>query len=212
MNKYRPEVPSNWDMSPCPPDDHLAAYLDGTLEPARRAEVEAHAIECDDCRAVIAATADALATLQPLKPPRRLVGVGVTAVAAAAVLVLVLTRTGDTIRQDESVVRTPVSSPVGEDLPRFGVREPLGDAVIAANELVFAWDRLAPRTLYQVTVSDERGSVLWRSRTELVSLRPPPEVAAALTSGRIYYWRVEALLPDLRSATTPVQSFQIRAP
>jgi anti-sigma factor RsiW len=50
-------------------DEDLTALLDCALEPARRAEVEAHLAGCADCRAGRDALAAALATLGALPPP-----------------------------------------------------------------------------------------------------------------------------------------------
>src|SRR6478752_412288 len=41
----------------CPDPETLAAYVDGMLDPAARAGVEAHAADCRDCREILADTA-----------------------------------------------------------------------------------------------------------------------------------------------------------
>ena len=45
------------DTSTCPSAETLAQYLDGSLSPAQRAEVESHAASCEDCFEQIAAVA-----------------------------------------------------------------------------------------------------------------------------------------------------------
>ncbi len=50
-------------------EEELTALLDGALEPARRAEVEAHLAGCAGCRAGRDSLAAALATIGTLPPP-----------------------------------------------------------------------------------------------------------------------------------------------
>ncbi len=50
-------------------EGELTAYLDGALEPSRRAEVEAHVATCAGCRAARDRLAAALQILSRLPPP-----------------------------------------------------------------------------------------------------------------------------------------------
>jgi CHAT domain-containing protein len=88
------------DGSGCPDSEILAAYLDGTLEPSRAANVEAHVADCPACRLALGEAAAFLAGERSEVPspapaplpsplPRRRAFV-ITALAMAAALVLAI--------------------------------------------------------------------------------------------------------------------------
>src|SRR3954471_18383905 len=52
----------------CPDPETLAAYVDGMLDPAARAAVEAHAADCRDCREILADTAAFLLDVGQAEP------------------------------------------------------------------------------------------------------------------------------------------------
>ena len=52
------------ERSGCPDQEELASYLDGRLATEGREAVEAHLLECADCRTVVV-EAGAIATEQP---------------------------------------------------------------------------------------------------------------------------------------------------
>jgi hypothetical protein len=217
--KPRNPNPSNRGMNQpvprlCPSEAKLAAYLDDRLEPEARREFEAHAVECDDCRAVVSDAAAALSSFEPVRPRRRRLGAvpGAAAVAAAAVLLLVLLRPGAAPQPDEPVLRATAPSSAAEDAARFDAAGPGDDGNVDAtrDELAFSWAALPEGTVYQVAVMNEQGVVAWSERTELQRLAMPAAAAGALHADSLYFWRVEALLPDLRTAASPLHSFRIR--
>lgn len=55
-----------------PDKNSLVAFIEGTLEPSKRAEVEAHLKDCQDCGSEIAACAASLAEPEPaVVPPKK---------------------------------------------------------------------------------------------------------------------------------------------
>ena len=102
MNDAR--IPAGFED--CPDAETLAAYLDGTLEPAEREGVETHAAGCPDCRAILADTVRFLAhdvqADDPVPAPQSQTGarvlgfrprwrsVVISVIAAAAALMLVV--------------------------------------------------------------------------------------------------------------------------
>jgi len=189
-------------------DEELAAYLDRRLEAPGRMRVEAHLVECDECRALVT---EATATLGAKRRRKRLAFFTGGGMAAAAVVLLVVTGSLPISRDTESTVRgaPPLLT---EDVSRFAALLPEPRAVVPRDSLVFVWHRRPGGTVYQVTVSDERGVVMWDDRTGDTTLAPPAAAARSLVPGQIYYWKVEALLPDLRTASTGVNSFIVREP
>lgn len=195
-----------------PDTDHLsdldlAAYLDRQLDPETRARFSAHLIECDDCRSILAESTSILAR------PRRRTRVAWFAgggLVAASLALLVLARSQPVTLDQE---RTRGSAPVlTEDAPRFSAWAPAPRAQVRPAELRFAWGSHVPGTVYRLTVSNEQGVVVWNGRTADTVLVPPPSITQSLVPGQVYYWRVEALLPDLRTASTQVQAFVMQAP
>lgn len=83
----------------CPDVEQLAAYLDGTLSDDARRTVERHAADCEDCRMILAETADYLEGGTAPRPnrfaqTRRLWVAAAVLAAAAAVVVSVRLATG----------------------------------------------------------------------------------------------------------------------
>jgi hypothetical protein len=186
-------------------DEDLAAWLDGTLTGAARTRAEQHLIACDECRNVVV---QAGGTLVSRKRTRAWPWAGVGLAAAAALVILVVSRGPTSFTTTDSLERA--HAPVTEDVPRFEARAPETRSAIARDSLAFAWEGEPEGTVYQLTISDERGGVVFTTRTTDSTFVLPRDSATALVRGQVYYWLVEALLPDLRSATTAVRSFTVR--
>lgn len=74
---------TSWDDHPDP--ERLASYIERSLHPAQRSEVEAHLADCEDCRRVVMDSADLLAEEQPRSRKYNVYALG--GLAAAAVLI-----------------------------------------------------------------------------------------------------------------------------
>ena len=186
-------------------DEDLAAWLDGTLEGAARANAEQHLVACDECRAVVV---QAGGTIALRKRTRAWPWAAGGLAAAAAMVILVVSRPPVPFATTNAVERA--HAPVTEDVPRFEARAPEMRATVARDSLAFAWEAEPEGTVYQLTISDDRGRVVFTTRTADTAFVLPRDSATAITAGPVYYWLVEALLPDLRSATTAARSFTVR--
>jgi anti-sigma factor ChrR (cupin superfamily) len=189
-------------------DEELAAWLDRRLEAPGRMRVQAHLVECDECRAVVT---EATAALSAKRRRKRMAFLATGGMAAAALVLLVVSGTLPISRDTKSTVRgaPPLLT---EDVSRLAALLPEPRAVVPRDSLVFVWQSTPEGTVFQVTVSDERGVMMWDDRTGDTTLALPVAVARSLVPGQIYYWKVEALLPDLRTASTGVNSFIVREP
>jgi len=177
-------------------DLELAAFVDGGLDPEARRRVEAHLLACDDCRGLVAAVGR-LGSPPVRSARRRLMLVAGLAAAAAVVLTLVSDpRTIDTSPRTRDV------EAVGPAGIRFAPEAPADGALVRADTVVFRWSKAGEEATYQLTLSSEAGAIVWTERTTATSLGLPSQVARGLEPGRLYYWSVDAVLPDLRSATT----------
>ena len=95
----RPGSRTSWDEHPDP--ERLASYIERSLPPAQRSEVEAHLADCEDCRRVVMDSADLLADEQ--KRSRKQLAYPLAGLAAAAVLIVGLW----TIQRDRLQPATP---------------------------------------------------------------------------------------------------------
>ena len=183
-----------------PRDEEIAAFLDNGLPAVERATVARHLASCADCRRLLDVPH---ASPGPTRV-RRLPWLPVVAVAgaAAAIFAVSLRRPQppgdvDRIRANATTVETP----------NLDVRSPLDGANVLVDTLVLRWGSAGAGATYDVSIVDDAGVVLWNARVDSVTIAPPQDVAARLRPGRTYYWRADALLPDLRTASTGPQGF-----
>jgi hypothetical protein len=185
-------------------DEEIAAFVEGGLDAQTRLRVEAHLLACDDCRSILAATGRLLAP--PVRRTRRRLVLLAGGLAAAAALLLMVVPSTHRLRITDRTRDTDVGAP-----GRLAVlaQSPIEDASVRVDTLSFHWSPTAPEAAYQVTVSTEAGAIVWTERSTDTVLALPAAVATRLQPGRVYYWQVDALLPDLRSATSGPRRFTV---
>ena len=192
-------------------DEELAAYIDDSLNAEERAGFEAHLAECEPCRVTLVAARRALATgvERPQATGRTLRRLtSVASLAAAAVLLFFIVPRARRGPSTDSDARTRGGSAlVGDNTPRIAAQSPAPDAVVRLDTVEFRWIALSGGASYQLTISDVAGGIVWTTQTTAAAVVLPGNVAARLTPGSTYYWRVDALLPDLRSTTTDPRAF-----
>jgi hypothetical protein len=174
-------------------DAELAALIDGGLEAETRTRVEAHLVACAECRALLAWTGRSMAESRP-RVRRVLMPVGL---ATAAVLSLLLLRPGTNPQPD--LTRDIDASAAATT---FAANAPAEGAEIRLDTLIFRWTAAGAGATYQLTLSAQSGAIIWTARTTTTSLALPDSVWRRVDSGRVHYWQVDALLPNLRSAST----------
>lgn len=194
----------------------IAAYLDNALAPSDRTRVEAHAAECDECRAELIESASLLRT-QP-QVHRWYVPAGAVAAAAAAVLLLIWVRpastpTGTTGYREPAVTTTvapvvvaprgvvtpaPVSGPAG--VPRG----------VTASGRLFVWTAVPRADRYRLALFDEAGSVVWETQT--ADTAAPLPASLRLRMGATYLWKVEAQTGWNRWVASDLVEFSVGSP
>jgi anti-sigma factor RsiW len=175
----------------------VASYLDRALAPAAQARVETHLADCAECRREIVA----VSRLRHASSRRWWI-VG-PAVAAAAVAFFVVTRPAE-IPGPAPVLRDGGEPPT----PAVALVTPADSVAAPATFLAFTWRSAGAGASYRLTVSDERGDVVWSATSTDTSGHPPS--GTLLRIGRPYFWYVDALLPDGRSVTSGVRRFTPR--
>jgi len=215
------------------PDEILtASYLDGTLPPRARDEVEAHLASCDFCRGGIAllvsargleaepvppemiarATGPAPATLPRIggsktraeaRPPRRFrLGVGIAAGLLLAVALVIVARLASSQAPPIPVERGAASA--------LRAVSPAPGETIAGGDLAFRWTATAGADRYVVTLFEPGGGVAatFESRDAEKPVPFPPD-RPRLAAGR-YLWSVRAMSLDRALAETRPASFELR--
>lgn len=192
------------------PDELLAAYLDRNLAADERTRVEAHLVDCDRCRAMVLEAREALAGPARARWAPRLALGGIAAAAAVALLVLV---PESTIFYDSAhLTRTTDGTELRAGVPRYSTLAPPNGATLRPDTTVFRWEPLRTGTRYIVTITTERGEILYREETYADTLRIPAGVATRMQPGTSYFWSVDARTPDLRDAEYGTRSFRIAVP
>lgn len=182
-------------------DGHLdatevAAYVDGTLEQAARARVDAHLADCDDCRAEVVAVRRMV-----VGAPRWRRWPVLAALAAAAVLLLVIwPRAPDQRGPERSVVRD------GE--PAAAAVVLVAPDSVATLPLSFAWHAVPDATTYRLSLTSATGELIWSGSTPDTAITVPDSVS--LPAGGPYYYYVDALLADGTSGTSGVREVRVR--
>lgn len=190
--------------------DRVHRYVAGTLEPGTLAEFETHLLGCAECQAAVREGVAVRAALRDKATApglerrdwRRWWPIPTGIAAAAAILLLVLRPPG---------VKSPATGPIvrgpGEMTVTLEAISPLDGAVTVKDSVVFTWRSLGTEVSYRLTLTDERGDLIWSvGTTDTMVLLPS---SAKLLSGRTNIWYVDALLADGRSATTGARRFRI---
>jgi len=71
----------------------------------------------------------------------------------------------------------------------------------------FLWHSAGQNVQYRLTVTNQRGDIVWSFGTADTAAVLPASMR--VQSGNPYFWYVDALLPDGRSATSRVQRFNV---
>ncbi|MCL7979802.1 MAG: zf-HC2 domain-containing protein [marine benthic group bacterium] len=184
-------------------EEQVSAWLAGEVSDGERERIAAHLADCDRCREELVAVRRLLhgETAEHSQPRRRRTIpflAGAAAVAAALLLVLVpgardeAPRTRSAPEADAAVMPLVVVEP--------------GTDGIQPEGPIFTWRTAGPDAQYTLTLTDDAGSLLWRSSTADTALRLPDDVP--LAPGRTYFWTVDALLSDGETATSGLQGFE----
>lgn len=178
--------------------EDVAAYLDRRLTAAARDRVEAHLAWCKPCR-------DEVVELVRLRRPeprrRRWYILAPAAAAAAALIVVTLGRS----RPAEAPGGTTRAATL-EGIERFDVVRPVPNSTVSADAREFVWRSVGANATYRITITDPSGGLVWSGTIQDTAVTPSGDIA--LRPGQGYFWYVDALLPDGRSANTGVKEFR----
>lgn len=199
--------------------DELAAYADRALDPDDLRRIEAHLVDCAECRTELVSGLRAALEFEkedviPLHQgydsgsQQRRVRWPVLATLAAAAAVLIIAVPGVRDRAERSPIErnTPgIGVPV---VPRIQIISPQEGHAIRTERPLLTWKQENDASDFQVSVTDAAGRVLWNATTSDTSIVLPRKV---LNAGRgQYFWYVDALRADGRTLTSGVHSFTVQ--
>lgn len=181
--------------------EQIAAYLDRNMTPEELPRVEAHIAECERCRReALAAT-----RIVGMRARRRWLYAGAPLVAAVVASILLVsqrdTETPEQVFGADATVRTSAD----EGLLQVTIVAPAPGSAVRVGNRTFRWRSLGTDVLYRFTLTNQEGEPIFTGDTSDSALTLPGEVA--LEPDARYFWRVDALLPDGRSATTRMLEF-----
>ena len=185
--------------------ERMAAYLDERMAPADRVEAVAHLADCAECRRELREAREVIVRA-PATRRRGLLPVAIALAAALAfIVVLRVPRLND---EGTSAQRGALRAVDPAAVPGIAVVGPVNGDSAAVRGLTFVWRPEPGDPQYHLTLQDASGSVLWRLTTaDTLAVLP---ASVTLVSGAEYFWRVDALRADGRTATTGAQEFSIR--
>lgn len=178
----------------------ISAYVDSTLDPSLRPELEAHLADCARCRREVVEVSRLVRTL-PRRPSWQIIG----PIAAAAVLLIAVgvwqlgpdqASNGPVLR--ESAITTALApvpvAPVGQ--------------VARADSI--SWTSVPGADRYRLTLFDVGGAVVWETEgADTTSIVP---AAVRLEQGQSYFWKVEARTGFDRWVDSDLIEFTIAGP
>jgi hypothetical protein len=196
--------------SECPDEHWVAAYVDGTLEPAKCEEFERHLADCDSCMSLVGflsrdrqadvpepvpETTVARARLL-FKPASRRWTRYVPQVAAAAMVLIsipiLLQLAQPTLDgrspQGATVART--TRAVAPDISAPQVLFPTAGATVAPGRLTVRWTAVPGSDYYDVRILDETGGVVVEQRVTGTEWMPSDQ--QSLRTGVVYFVQVDA--------------------
>ena len=194
----------------------IERYLAGTLAEAEAEALESHYLACSRCqielrlgaaiRGVLPEVREALldgarqpAAAKPLPGRRVRIGAVVGAVAAVLAGVLLVQHADiESPRHREAAPEAEIS---------LRVETPLGEVVAPVE---FRWTPLTAADLYQVTLYDAAGGVLWQMDTREPTVTLPRTVRLATDS--LYLWQVNARVGWDRWVTSELARFTVSEP
>jgi hypothetical protein len=182
--------------------EELAAFLEGSLDLNARRVVTRHLDGCPRCRATATLAGGTLGEVE--RKRRRRIWV-VPTIAAAAVAALLLVPWGGSERSEPS---SPQRNQPSEGTPSVDVVTPTDQSEIEPDDIRFVWRSAGPGATYDLTITDREGVVVLTQPTADTVLFLPGTVT--LVPGVRYFWFVDALLGDARSATTGFLEFRVR--
>ena len=218
-------------MHECPDMRDWQLFLEGAMPAAERPVAESHLVRCPLCRArlielydevqetgVIEPAPSSLKQRVAQSPARRSTSPRIhtlrlyvpLTLAATIVLAVGLSIYVFRIRQPVPGVPrvTDVRQSQGATSP-LRLTNPPNGAEVSAGNIEFRWADAGPGARYEVTLTDEKGDILYQENPAANSVVLNTSTLK-LSSRNIYYWSVSAKLPDGTIRNSSIDRFTLR--
>jgi len=185
-----------------PSAELITAQIEHRLVGVEREAMLTHLESCAECRHEIAEAARLIADEEVA---RRRIGVPIIALLAAAAAFVMVARGAwqpGRLPTDERTER--LAQP--DLVPPIVTLRPSDDEVVTGPKVLLLWHAYGAGAMYQVTLQDDTGKVLWTSSTRDTTTSVPSELR--LPEGNSYFWSVDALRPDGRTTTSKAHRFR----
>lgn len=189
-----------------PSDEELAAFLDRALSAPHRERIARHLVKCDECRVLVGGVGiTGAATSPPTRSAlRRLVPLAAGLAAVALIVVNTTARSRGAANATDQL-RGDTAQAIEE--PVLAVHAPADGARVRVDTLKLRWASAGADATYGVSIVDADGDEIWSTRTTIPEVALPPETQRLMRASETYYWRADALLRDLRTASTGPHGF-----
>lgn len=176
----------------------LAGFVDRSLDPDARLQVEAHLVTCAACRRELLEV-KAISRSVPALRRSLLAPVGGLLLATAAAVFLVLSPSRHATSSSEEHREPAVTTTVA---PRAVA--PLGGVATLDS---IRWSSVPGADRYSVSVFDANGTVVWQSSAVDTVIRVPAEVQ--LAPGDRFFWSVRARVGWDRWVESALSEFSV---
>jgi hypothetical protein len=180
--------------------ENMAALVDRRLSVAARRIAEAHLADCHTCREEFVAVQRLVRSSRRL---RRSLMIALPLGAAAALAFMWIRF--DSVPQVTNPPSTLRGAPEG--MIEIAAVSPLNGTQVRADSVALIWRDVGDGVRYQVNLSTSDGSQVFSEATPDTLLRV--RVTDQRLHAGTYFWYVDALLADGRTATTGVQRFEV---
>lgn len=194
----------------CPDEQWIAAYVDGTLEPAALEPLERHLADCDACLALVGflgreretsamasvaestvARARSLVTQAPGRRWRRAPQwAAAAALVVSAPLLIQLARAPDSDVERRGTPAERSTRTIGPSGPALRLLYPGADVTVDVRQLDFRWTEVPGSPYYDVRIVTDSGDLVIQERVEGTQWRPQGQLA--LRPGAGYFVRIDA--------------------
>jgi hypothetical protein len=175
----------------------VARFVEKRATADERRTIERHLNECDACRTEIIQ----VARFARGGGARRRVFVAVPVAAAAALLVWVA------VGPSAGGVDPNRLRAGSEGLQRIEAVTPVDERVVRTDTVSFLWRSAGPGAQYSINITDTRGDPV--SQALVADSVFVITIDALRGHGAVFFWYVDAVLPDGSTASTRVRRFSL---
>lgn len=217
-------------LSECPTNDRLTAFLAGRDSPGEREGIEFHLSQCRACRhrlvslyeasqtesVIVRAPGWLKASARRIPKKRRVIIpsliLGFRRQVAAALAVTALVAVGASLfflsesRRGHQLPTAEALRQEAQTVPAPRLLAPGAEAVITSDRIEFRWSQVPSASRYTFTLLDGKGDIVFQTST--VDKRLILSMSAVhVERGKPYFWYIGVRLPDGTTVDSEIRKF-----